>query len=84
MHRIVYEDFGQSINLLHHSVNLAVFRTTDRDIGQGPSEEVARRSQGLQQPVSDLRVHDAVESSQVIVMHGKQALLFSVCSMPVG
>ena len=51
---VANQDLGQSIDLLHHMIDLAVFRAADRDVGQRPREEVAGWPQGPQQPVGDL------------------------------
>jgi hypothetical protein len=47
MSRIVNQDLGQPIDLLHHSINLAVLRTANRGVRQRPREEMAGRLQGL-------------------------------------
>jgi hypothetical protein len=44
------QDLGEYIDLLHHAVDLAVFRTADRDVGQRPREEMA--GSALQVPYS--------------------------------
>jgi hypothetical protein len=45
---IAYQDVGEPVDLLHHAIDLAVFRAADRDVGQHPREEMAGRTEGLQ------------------------------------
>ncbi|WP_281433540.1 hypothetical protein [Microvirga splendida] len=36
------QDLGQPVDLLHNAVDLSVLLATDRDVGQGSSEEMPR------------------------------------------
>src|SRR5918998_4705072 len=57
MGRMIDQDLCEPIDLPYHTIDLAVFRSTDRDVGLGPREEMAGGSQGLQKLVGDLPVH---------------------------
>jgi hypothetical protein len=75
---ILDQDLGKSIDLLHHAVDLSVLLAADRDVGQRPREEMAGRSQGLQEPVGDLPSHEAPELSRMTVSH-EIASRFRIC-----
>jgi hypothetical protein len=44
---IADQDSGERFDLLHHAVDLTVFRTAYWDVGHHPCEEMAGRPQGL-------------------------------------
>ena len=80
MGRIVNQDLGQSIDLLHHSVDLAVLRAANRNVRQRPREEMAGRPQGLLESVGDLPCHEAPGTSRMSVSHGIRSSKFRICS----
>jgi hypothetical protein len=47
------QDRGESIDLLHHAVDLAIFRTVDRDVGQRAREPRVQLVAYVRQPPPD-------------------------------
>src|SRR5690349_12394024 len=77
---IADQDLSQVVDLLHHTIDLAVFRAADRDVRQRPREKVTGRAQGFQKPVGDLAGQKASGPLRMTVSHGVGASKFCIGS----